>query len=362
MPIQRVFTIASANYTNIGDALIYRKALSWTADVQSRHVFVGRAPNLWLEQIELERGRDTVYGASVGDVRGRLRSITTWAFRLAFGRGSTALVFDVGEVWLQRRRLPYELLNLVLAVIVRLRGGVVIRPPHAVHANYSKATLAVFRLGERLTNLSYFRTRQSRELVGRGVAVPDIGFSEERRSGLPVDRRDLLLVSLRGDRPDVDETWVAGVRLFAERKGWRIAAVTQVVEDEQRSHSLAERLGGAVVPWLGEDRIRMERELIDVYGRAAFVVSDRLHVLVYGLLCGAVGAEVVPTPSPKVAVHLATAGIDAVTIDATAHGAEQIAAFLESVHARREEILAAVPKAGSRLAAAEREVRDLLTR
>jgi polysaccharide pyruvyl transferase WcaK-like protein len=361
MAVQRAFVMASADYGNIGDALIYRRALS-LVDVPDRHLFVGRGTTMWLDQLGIAAPPDEVYGTNVGRAPGRVRSLAKWSTALVFGSGSTALVFDTGETPLTSKHLPRELYYLFLTAIVRARGGVVIRPPHAIRRSPSRVTLAVYRGAVKLTSLTYFRNRESRELVGRGDVVPDLGFSEPFHRCSTDTERSLLAISLRGHNELPSDNWFDGVSRFAGQQGLTPVVVTQVSHDEARSREIAQRLDCEVVTWRSDDLVSMETELVEIYMRSAVVISDRMHVLVYAASCGAVPTELVSHPSLKVRTHFAEAGIEDISADAIHMTPEQVVSFLTSQAARNAEIGEKFAAARQRLEGVRRAVAACLKR
>jgi hypothetical protein len=350
--LRTVHLSLAGEHVNVGDGIIRRRTLDWVRGAREVHVYVGSSSAQSIAQLQLDPGA-RVYRREQHSawVRGALRG----------GRRSLVLLAP-GEVQLRGRELPRELKMLALTAVVRLAGGAVVRAPRAVRA-HAWPTLVVHRLAAALSTSAMWRDRRSAELVGVGEDRPDIGFSERMSSGMPWEHRSVLGVSLRGPRPAPSEEWVEGVRAFADRAGLRIQTFAQVKLDERRAAELAERLGGEHLPWAGDrDLLAQERYLRQVYGGARVVVSDRLHVLVVALLCGAVVAEVADAPTSKVSDHFAQIGVDRISYDVRTRGAPGVAAFLEGQVARRQEVLDHLAAARAELAEVERMVQGLLAR
>lgn len=320
-----VFAVLGADYGNIGDALIYREALAWSRSLGQVHANVGQGPAQWVEQLGLDDG--DLYGTITGT--GRIRSNLKWLRRLCFGRGPRALVLDPGETALGLRQLPRELLLLVATAIVKLRNGLIVRPPHAIRVNPSPVTLAVYRLACALSTHVYFRNFESRDLVGSGEVVPDLGFGVSAVEPThPADNRSVLAISLRGHRPHPGSAWVSAIKSFAEERGLSVVVFSQVSHDDSRSGRLAADLGAQLLPWHSEDLGRMEVEIQELYRRSMLVLSDRMHILVYAALYGCIPVEAVPSPSNKIRSHFRVAGIEDVSFDTCGKNVDEIVGTL----------------------------------
>src|SRR5690606_38403416 len=135
---------------------------------------------------------------------------------------------------------------LAETVIVRLKRGVVVRPPRGIRAP-SFPSSRLHGLAARLSQVALWRDAVSAATAGGGELAPDIGFAAEpTNSGA---QREELVVSLRGARPFPGTAWIDAVRATAEAAGLKIRAVVQVREDEERARDLADALGGEFEPW-----------------------------------------------------------------------------------------------------------------
>jgi hypothetical protein len=311
--------ILVGGYGNIGDALIRRRALSWIRGEGEIHAYVGKAPGHWLEQMGLGSD-DLVYDA---------RRASKWVWRLLRTPGRKSLIFDPGEVLLSRRRLAKELGYLGLTLVARATGAVVVRNPRAIRQP-SKSTLMVHRMACRASSLVYWRDQNSLDVMRCGRLVPDIGFSEPQTGGGEWADRSVLTISLRGHRRFPTQEWLSGVRGFADTHGLTVQLVSQVREDEERSGQLASALGAKMEPWGERDDLNQEYVVREIYSRSAYVISDRMHVLVLALLAGAFPLEVVEAPVPKIRDHFQAIGISGVSFDTTDRSSAEIQQFLAS--------------------------------
>jgi len=350
----KVFIVLTGGYGNIGDALIRRVALSWVRGLGEVHAFVGSAPERWLEQLGVEEG-DTVYSAArQGD----------WLRAMLAAGSDAALVWEPGEVSLDRGSIPRELRFLAMTVLARLRGVTIVRLPRSVRRP-GRVAAAIHRAACRLSAIVLWRDTASRGVMRVGDTVPDIGFAEaehavETAEAFPERRR--LTVSIRGTRPEPAAAWFEGIRAAAAELGLEIAVLAQVREDIERAELVAARLGGEHLAWGERSDLDHEAFVRSVYRESALVVSDRLHVLVLALTEGAAVAEIVPEPARKIAQHLAVAGLDGVSFDASEMNASAIAAAAVAQTARRLELVSQAQTAARRLGAVRRRVRECLQR
>lgn len=350
---RHIYIVLTGVSGNLGDAVIRRRILEWVRGTGTIHAYLGRTTAGWIEQIGL-----------TADERGYTASERRqWLKELVFGRGPRAWVFDPGEVPLGSAHLKSEVVFLLIALLVRIRGGKIIRPPRAV-GEYSSLVGFIYRLSARLSQEVLWRDRASLAKMKVGRLVPDTAFSEPRVEGKDASDRDYMIVSLRGKRSLPSSEWFDGVRRFSVDSGLRIKLVSQVDEDEKRSAELAERFGDELsdyLPW--GDRSDLEQEIFvrDLYKGAALVLSDRLHVLILASIAGAQPSEVVPRPKAKVEQHFAVAGYDGVSLDSEGASADAIAEFLEIQRSRTRELDIALTQAFDRLGGEIARVRSVLT-
>lgn len=349
----RTFVSLTGPAGNIGDALIRRETLEWARGTSDQLVaYVGEAPDVWLHQLGVPSG---------AVVLRTKRSVPRWLWLLTTAPRRPVLVMEAGEVPLDRGNGLRELIFLAETVIVRLKRGVVVRPPRGIRAP-SNPSLRLHALAARLSQVALWRDEKSAALVSSTQVVPDIGFAAGVRAGQMWDSREELIVSLRGARPLPAPEWFDAVREYAAAAGLRIRTVVQVREDEERSLELAEALGSEFEPWGDTDAVTQERALRQCFDNARLVISDRMHVLVLAALSGAAPAELVPTPTGKIAAAFAVIGFRDITLDAGSSGADTMTQFLARQVARRGEIVARVAEAAKRLQGVEACTRELIER
>ncbi|MDJ0029631.1 Coenzyme F420 hydrogenase/dehydrogenase, beta subunit C-terminal domain [Gordonia alkanivorans] len=336
----QTYVILTGVSGNLGDAVIRRQVLEWCRGSGRIHAYVGNTSDGWQEELGLKEG-EYVYSAA---------ERRQWLRGLVVGRGRRLLVFDPGEVPLGRAHLRSEIVFLGVVALVRLRRGKVVRPPRAVGDSHP-ATHGLYRLSSRLSNVVLWRDRPSKESIGVGELVPDTAFGLSTQAGVGEGARRLVVVSLRGKRPIPGAEWFEGLTKFAARNGFRIVTCSQVDEDEQRALELADRFGDDAdyLPWGSRRDIEQEVYVRELYERAALVVSDRLHALILASKSGAIPAEVVEKPVPKVATHFSTIGYEETSLDSSGRSPEEIAGFLQRQMNRSDELSEKLNHAQSRV-------------
>ncbi|MFW7413861.1 polysaccharide pyruvyl transferase family protein [Demequina sp. SO4-18] len=342
MQIPTMFAVATGAYGNIGDAVIRRQVLEWFSE-ESRagaHVYVGSAPDEWIRQLRLPDST-RIY---------RSDSKWRWLRKAALGRGPRFLALDPGEVPLAHRDVPSEIVLLALTACLRIRKSVVIRPPRGV-GRTSSAGVWIHRLAVKLSTVSMWRNSDSLALIRFGEKAPDAAFSGEWKAGQSPEERDVLVISYRGARPYPRRAVLDAIRGLAQLHDLKLVCVSQVSSDRDRNAALATELaemGATHLDWVVGDDIRHETALRALYGRARFVLSDRLHVLILAAMEGAVPIEYVDSPKPKVRVTFSNIGVEGVSVDATATSSN-LQAKAHSLLSSRPELLDAIRRANMEL-------------
>jgi hypothetical protein len=141
----------------------------------------------------------------------------------------------------------------------------------------------------RRASLVSWRDHGSRAAAGFGGVAPDWAFRLGTPSAdwSPHASRNLVVVTLRHDRPSPPEGWADAVRSFAAQRDVRIVTLAQVARDAPLAVRLARELGGEylVAPSMRHDLL--DSFVREVYSRARAVISDRAHALIMGATEGA---------------------------------------------------------------------------
>lgn len=336
-----VFVILTGVSGNLGDAVIRRRVLEWSRPFGRVHAYVGRTTAGWVEELQM-RPDEVVYGAA---------ERREWLRRLLLGRGRRLLMLDPGEVPLGREHLKSEIMFLVITALLRLRGGHIFRPPRAV-GGYDSLTAWFYRASARISQTVLWRDRPSLERMRVGELTPDTAFAEPATAGSPFESRDRLLITLRGKRPLPTAATLAAVATFAKAQGLRIVTMAQVDEDEARCAEVAAQLGPDVaeyIPWGDRSDLDQENAIRRLYEDCAYVLSDRLHVLILAAKAGAVPVEVVPAPAAKIRTHFATIEYEGLSLDVAGLSTAAIVEFLSAQVGRHEEVVTKSARAHDRL-------------
>lgn len=349
----RTFVSLTGPAGNIGDALIRRETLRWAEGTSDElFAYTGDAPDVWLKQLGVP--------AEAVLLRTK-RSVPRWLWLILTAPRRPVLVFEAGEIPLDRGNGLREIVFLAETIIVRLKGGIVVRPPRGIRAP-SWPAMAIHRLAARLSQATLWRDASTMTIARSGRLVPDIGFSAGALDGLPWSERTELLVSLRGARPLPDAEWFRVVRESAERAGLTVRTVVQVREDEDRAREVARLLGGEFDAWGSTDPLVQERRLRERYEAAQLVISDRMHVLVLAALSGAIPVELVPGPTAKIADAFAAIGLDEISFDASSGDPARIRAALDPTLERAAVVAGRVRAAEVTLADIQRDIRATVQR
>lgn len=290
--MRNVFVNAGGQWENIGDSLLRRAYLDALRTAGTLHVYVGG-------HAAYASGLGTRPGDRVYTSRGRWLARTALAAALTrpiFAVNTGEMVGDQGE----KRRTSWQ--RWIAELTGRTGGdvvtaGVSVRPgtdPALTHLPVFTARSAVMT----------WRDRASRDALGVGDVQPDWAFAlgGDAAAVRESTGRDRLMVTMRGDQPEPDETWFDDVRALAGDLGVGIQVFVQVERDADRARVLAERLGADLLTWpAGTGHAAHEETLRAAYRSSVAVVSDRIHALIVGLTEGAVPLGFTTSGSTKVA-------------------------------------------------------------
>lgn len=335
----KAFIAAHGQPDNLGDSVLRRAMLDTFIDPRiERHVLVGMNSGDFAAGLGL-RPEDHVYESRSRWQRAALRAALA---------GPIAFVTNAGEVQLNRRRTKIALADIPTVAVVRARGGRVVQTGMGFRTPEGRYPWQI-ALVSRASGIATWRDEPSRRYARFGAVAPDWAFALPA-SGAPASGRDLLAVTMRGDRPAPTDAFVQSVRQVSEEWGLRPVVVNQVVRDLARSRELASSLDAEFLePWEGGPHAEFEARIRDVYARSAVVVSDRLHALVLGFTEGAVPVGATQGSPEKLDRTFAGAGISGVSFDATALSREAMVERMRAIVGRRDELLATCASAREQL-------------
>ncbi|WP_425956692.1 polysaccharide pyruvyl transferase family protein [Xylanimonas sp. McL0601] len=285
-----IFVNPAGQRDNLGDSALRRAYLQSLRKMGTLHVLAGRdesyATGLGLQE------DDRVYTERSRWFRGALQ---------AAARGRADFALNAGEVAGERREFWKSWWQVLLSLVVKLRGGSVVMTGVSVRPGTPVAMTHLRRLS-RIADVVTWRDRRTMDAVGRGNAVPDWAFAlgSLEPSGVP-DIRKTIAVSMRGDRPRPSDEWIAAVRDFADDKDARLVVVVQVERDAHRSEELARLLDADLLVWPeGMTHEQQEERVRAAYRTCKAVLSDRIHALIFGYTEGAIPVGVSTTSPEKI--------------------------------------------------------------
>jgi len=115
-----------------------------------------------------------------------------------------------------------------------------------------------------------------------------------------------------------------------------------------------------IVAWDGGAHDALEPVIRDIYRRAEFVVSDRLHALVIGMTEGALPVGATVGSSEKLDRTFLGAGIDGVSFEVASLSGTEITSRLEEIRRRGPELAAATSAAKDRLEELSLQIRGFV--
>ncbi|NUU16868.1 hypothetical protein HP550_06340 [Cellulomonas humilata] len=331
-----VLVSARGQADNLGDSVLRRGLLDALRPLGRLVVNVDGLPDGYVGALGLQ-AQDLL-----------VRDRREWARRSAAGAwGGAVYGFNAGETYATPGYAGHLLKTAPLVALSRLRGGaglhvgLGLRAPHPLWGR-------VLNLGLLPVSVVAWRDADSRAWVGRGSVAPDWGYAfgtQDLTAALTGADRPVLAVSLRGDRPAPGPVWTDTVRALAADRSLDVVVVPQVGRDLPRARDLAADLGGELVAWDGIDHAAAEKVVRDVYRRASFVVSDRLHALVLGHTEGALPVGLAPGSAGKLERSLATVGATGVAFSSQDVDVPAALARVDALDARRPELIDAVRRA-----------------
>jgi hypothetical protein len=301
-----VFVNPSGQRDNLGDSVLRRAYLDALRGQGWLHVYVGTDAS-YISGLGL-RAEDVTYDSKFA----WLRSAVVKAPR------GGMYAFNAGEYVLDRRFLVNAVWQAALVTAFRSRGGTAVALGIAVRAGASRIRTGGLRLLLRPLSRVSWRDPDSCTAVGVGSVAPDWAFALGSSSGslMPAGERDVIAVTMRGDRAAPDGAWIAVVIELAKAFGARVVVVNQMRTDARRCAELAAALGGDVLDWKDESHAEQEQRIRAVYARSVAVVSDRIHALILGATEGAVPVGLTTSDPEKVRRTFAAVSVAPVALRA----------------------------------------------
>lgn len=296
--MKSLFVEVIGQHDNVGDSLLRRGMLD-----SIRH------PKVELH-VQVGPLDDYVTGLGLRDEDVIYRDRARWVAALGEDRGlgRSSFLANAGEAIAVRG--PRYLRPRVLRQLVSLRrrGGALL------HTGVGVRDLETRRWLAKMSALRYFdlvtwRDAPSRDYAGIGEVQPDWGFATGPSTIESDSGRDVLAVSVRGDREGPSDEWIAAVRELAGGLGLRIVTFSQVVRDSELAAELGRRLDADdVILWGSTNHAMQEARVRALFRQSTGVISDRVHGLIVGATEGAYPIGLPPRPNPKSQRTLAPVG------------------------------------------------------
>lgn len=331
-----IFIPLIGQYHNIGDVILRRPLAKWLRGCGQLHVFTGNAPESYVRALELDNNVK-IY-----------RSFKNWywkAFRSSFNVRS-AYIFKPGEIQLSLSGMKEHLGLLPLMVWIKLFHGYIVRLGSGSR-NFSSFYRTLLKPSVMLADYVFWRDSATAKYLKEGAVMPDLGFYEgsDINDFLPESERDLLVVSMRGDRELISKPLCDVISAFALSHGLKIVIVTQVEIDSQRTSELASMLDAEEINWNGSGHDIQETKLRNLFARSAITVSDRLHVLVAAHTEGSIPAGIQTDASDKIQRHFDVININDASIPSVGLTKKSLLAHLQNRFSSRQSDMQALKNA-----------------
>lgn len=285
----KIFVNPAGQRDNLGDSVLRRPYLAALRSAGSLHVLAGN---------------DLDYASGLGLVTSdvihvsRVRWLVAAAISMARAEGAFAL--NAGEVIGSRSERRRAWWQSLLALIARVRSSPVLLSGVSVRPGTSAQATRLASLAH-AADLVCWRDEWSRDQIGVGRVAPDWAFGTGGEFPVDDDARDLVAVSMRGDRPMPPPDWFDSVLEICDELNCAPVVVVQVRRDAEHAEDLAARLNADILPWpVKDDHATHEQKVRAIYRRSRLVVSDRIHALILGYTEGAVPAGSTTTPTEKI--------------------------------------------------------------
>ncbi|PPD12385.1 polysaccharide pyruvyl transferase family protein [Methylophilus sp.] len=349
--MKNIFVPGVGQHENIGDIILRRPLINWLRESGELHIYVGAST------IGYDRG----LGIQPQDVL--YHSFIKWYLSALWQaiKLNAHYAFKPGEVQLTIMGLKEHLVMLPLLAILRLTGGKVIRIGSGAR-NYAALPRMFMMPSVWLSNIVMWRDPVTTAYMGAGATMPDLAFVEgaNQAEHLPLKERNILVVSMRGDREHPSDEWLEAVKLYAAQQSLSVVLITQVLRDSALSKKLADKLGAGLIDWDGENHDVQEKQLRDLYARTHTVVSDRLHVLITAYTHGALPIGMLSYASDKIKRHFDAAGVNNICIFTSGMNKNAIFDAMKTILENHSTTLSALSATREKLLAIKKQVSVLL--
>ncbi|MCU1432068.1 MAG: hypothetical protein JWP95_1173, partial [Actinotalea sp.] len=286
-----VFLSVAAQSDNLGDIEIRQVSMDFAASGGAElNVFIGTMPPAYVAAFDFPVGTKL-------HTSGSGFALKTFA---AAAVGRAHLMISPGPYVLPHGKGHLKGGALLLAVlVVRASGGSVAVAGRAFRGS-GRLGRFVQRAIARLSTVFVARDLLSADVLRAPIShAPDLALATEREAV----SREVVVISFRSDHA-VDVAVVRQIVLESRSHGLVPILVSQVRRDDVQHLSLGRLLDAEVVEWGARDHREQLRRVREVYARASWVFSDRLHAVIFGLQHSALPVAVSQNPRDKVVATL----------------------------------------------------------
>lgn len=349
---RQVFGSISAQPDNLGDIAIRR--VFFESHIEAGHNLVllsHRMPQAYIDLFHFSDGVTLVRSPLIFQVRLLVAALRRRA-NLVYAPGPHIMTDSL-------RGVAKTLLMVGNVAMIRVSGGKVTTAGRALRGAGSIAK-ALERQIISMSSVYTVRDSVSGDNVGVKLATsPDIalGVKGEPSSG----SRSTIAFSFRNDIA-VSHALVRKLATAFQTEGFGVTLVSQVQRDDKQHAALAKELNLEAVLWGDLSHEEQQSRVEDVYRRAAAVMSNRLHGLIFGITAGAIPIEFRAGKSDKISTTLGPwfggypsvcnddladeTDVDAI-IAAVQHGIEEFDQKRETARTKVRETLEAVTRAAT---------------
>lgn len=342
-----------AQFDNLGDLVIRRNLVHWLEGLDDVRVVVGDAPESYVRALEIPESFRTYRGMSQA-LMGvpRLRSMN-----IAFAPGEQ-IIEDRPDV------LKVAAANLALTALAKASRGSVVKVGRGFRG-HGPSALALERLAASMSDRVLVRDLEGLRLVQGTRLMPDIalwgGISTVDPALPRSEGRSGVGFSFRSDSRVHVSMLSEYVKSVAILDQGPILSVTQVSRDGETNSACAELLRCERIDFHadhGEQLVRVER----AYNSLRFVVSDRLHVLLFGLIAGVFPIGVETGANRKLARQLGAIGLGDLVYDHRSRGGEGFQDWVEHLVSSAPDLEGQMERSRLRLAGTRDDIRRILAR
>lgn len=297
-PSKVIFYSIHAQPDNLGDIEIRQTLLDWLKQSDNDlMIYAGKMPTEYVNAFQLP-ANSRLFRSSLEFQRELLRHAAKRRAHIAFAPGPQWFGRRGNASRLSLTHLGKPLLNLGNILLIRVSGGKAVGLGRAVRGS-GRFSQRIERA--RVRSLNLFTSRDDATSAALEMEVrsePDLAFSNLEISS-DAGSKPYLAISLRSDVARVNRSAIKSLIHSATAIGLQPILVTQVRSDDAEHHLIARMTGIPLISWDERTHAVQMQRVKQIYRTSQFVVSDRLHALIFGLQTGACAIAIVHPGNDK---------------------------------------------------------------